>query len=95
MNTFYLNNAGTRWVNKEADGTPERIRVSFTGYAYKVMSVKHWEQCGNTAFPTVRHKGKDVCVYPPNDDSGIWMPYKVKYAQAFKDMSQWSDLEDV
>jgi len=92
MKTLYLNDNGTRWINIDSSGQKEKIRVSGNGVSYRDLTVVHWEQCGNSAYPTVKLDGSLVNVYPDHSDPVVWMPYKVKYEQYFGE-GAWSELE--
>jgi len=61
MNTYYLNNSGSRWVNMDARGNREKVRVFFpeTG-TIKSYSIRYFEAIGNFAVAYIRIKGKTV-----------------------------------
>ena len=82
MQTYYLNNNGSRWINLNRErGKREKIPVKLGGIT-KQRTIQYWEACGNFAFPSIRIKGKNVAVYPNSDvECSYYMTYQEKYGE--------------
>jgi hypothetical protein len=63
MNTYYLNNSGSRWVTFDKDGRREQITLTTKSGKEVVRRVIYWESFGNFATACISYKGKRISVF--------------------------------
>ena len=63
MNTYYLNNNGSRWVNRDSDGRNDTITLETKAGHAITRRVKFWESFGNFATARISYKGKMISVF--------------------------------
>ena len=63
MNTYYLNNSGSRWVTMNREGNHDRISLLTKTGKVITRAVKYWEAFGNFAIARISYKGKMIDVF--------------------------------
>lgn len=64
MNTYYINNSGTRCRSFNKDGSPEKMTFLTKLGKEVTRVVLFWEAFGNFATCTICYKGKKISVFP-------------------------------
>lgn len=62
MNTLYLNNSGSRWINLENDKKDMITLRTKEGKAV-TRTILFWESFGNFAVACISYKGKKIKVF--------------------------------
>jgi hypothetical protein len=61
MQTLYLNNSGSRWINLDTNGKKIKLKVFFPeSQIIKEYTVEYFEATGNFSLAIIRYKGKRV-----------------------------------
>jgi hypothetical protein len=63
MNTYYLNNSGSKWIVFDKDGRREQITLTTKSCKEVLRRVIYWEQFGNFATACISYKGKRISVF--------------------------------
>ena len=63
MNTYYLNNSGSKWIVFDKDGRREQITLTTKSGKEVVRRVIYWESFGNFATACISYKGKRISVF--------------------------------
>jgi len=63
MNTLYLNNQGSRWVNIDNQGNKEKITLLTKAGRKIVRTVQFYRSFGNFATARISYKGKRLDVF--------------------------------
>jgi len=64
MNTYYLNNRGSRWVTFDLAGKRQKIQLTTKAGKLVERRVSFWESFGNFALAHISWKGKKISVFP-------------------------------
>jgi hypothetical protein len=62
MNTYYLNNSGSRWVHLD-NNKRDKITLGTISGKSITRSVNFWESFGNHAVANISYKGKKITVF--------------------------------
>lgn len=63
MNTYYLNNSGSRWVTFDEAGKRQRIQLTTRSGKVVERRVTFWESFGNHTLANISWKGKRLRVF--------------------------------
>lgn len=63
MNTYYLNNNGSRWVHLDAQGKRDKVTLETVTGKLITRTVNYWQSFGNFATANISYKGKKLNVF--------------------------------
>ena len=63
MNTYYLNNSGSRWVHIDSQGNKDKISLLTKSGKVIARVVNYWSSFGNFATANISYKGKKIDVF--------------------------------
>jgi calcineurin-like phosphoesterase family protein len=72
MNTLYLNNSGSRWIQLDKNGRKPKFQVYFPKEnKHRSYTLCYFEAVGNFAHAIIKYKGKRECLMHYKD--GIYL----------------------
>jgi len=63
MNTYYLNNSGSRWIVCDSNGTRERVTLETKSGKIVERAALFYESFGNFGLVCISYKGKKIKVF--------------------------------